>query len=366
MHIIRRIRHAALGVALAVGALAVTSGPALAADSDTVFTSTNSAAGNAVLAFDRADGSLTLAGSFATGGNGTGAGLGSQGALGLGDGGRFLYVVNAGSNSVSAFAVRDGEPDLLGTTPSGGERPISLTVKGDLLYVVNGASRTIVGFTGAREGELVPLAASTRALAGSGPAQIGFSHDGRVLVVTEKATNTIDTFAVGEDGRPSPAQTNPSNGTTPFGFAFDQHGRLIVSEAFGGASGASAVSSYAIFRGGLDTISASVPDGQSAACWIAVTNNDRFVYATNTGSGSISSYALDQFGSVSLLRSVAAATGPGSGPTDLAVDDSSRGLFALLPGSGAVAAYHVGPDGSLTATSQAGGVPASAVGLVTG
>jgi 6-phosphogluconolactonase (cycloisomerase 2 family) len=360
------VRRATLGAAVVLGAFAATSGPAAAAGLDAVYTSTNSAAGNAVLAFDRADGSLTPAGSFATGGTGTGASLGSQGALALGAGGRFLYVVNAGSNSVSAFAVHDGELDLLGTTPSGGEKPISLTVSGDLLYVVNAASATIAGFTGARHGELVPLAGSTRSLAGSGPAEISFSRDGRVLVVTEKATNTIDTFAVGPDGRPSPAHTNPSNGTTPFGFAFDKRGKLIVSEAFGAASGASAVSSYSVVDGRLDTISSSVADGQTAACWIAATNNGRFVYTTNTGSGSISSYSLDHEGSVSLLRSIAATTGPGSAPTDLALTDSSRGLFALLPGSGAIAGYRVSRDGDLTPASQATGIPASAVGLAIG
>jgi 6-phosphogluconolactonase (cycloisomerase 2 family) len=264
---------------------------------------------------------------------------------------------------VSAFAVRDGELDLLGATPSGGEKPISLTVSGDLLYVVNAASGTIAGFTGARRGELVPLEDSTRSLAGSGPAQISFSPDGRVLVVTDKTTNTIDTFAVGPDGRSSPARTNASNGATPFGFAFDKRGQLIVSEAFAGALGASAVSSYAVLDGGLDTISSSVADGQTAACWIAVTDNGRFVYTTNTGSGSISSYSLDH-GSLSLLRSIAAATGHGSGPTDLALTDSSRDLFALLPGSGTISGYRVGRVGDLTPASQASGIPTSAAGLI--
>jgi len=44
-------------------------------------------------------GSLTPVGSFATGGDGTGAGLGSQDAISVAGEGRALLVVNAGSNN---------------------------------------------------------------------------------------------------------------------------------------------------------------------------------------------------------------------------------------------------------------------------
>jgi 6-phosphogluconolactonase len=361
----RGTKRVALTVTLALGALAATAGPAAAAGKSAVYTSTNAASGNRVLAFDRAgNGSLKPAGSFATGGDGTGAGLGSQGALALTRGGRFLYAVNAGSDSISTFAVGGKGLRLLGTTPSGGDQPISLTVHRGLLYALNGGSGTISGFTGARGGDLTPLAGSTEPLAGSGPAQVQFSNDGGVLVVTDKNTNTIDTFVVGSDGTPGPAQSQPSEGDTPFGFDFDKRGDLIVSEAFGGAAGASTVSSYSLSpSGALSTISPSVPDHQAAACWIEVTKNGRFAYTTNTGSGSISSYSVAQDGSIALLDQVAADTGAGSTPTDLAQSVSGRALFAVLPGSGAVAAYRVGADGGLVPIDLAGGVPASAAGL---
>src|SRR5262245_22620607 len=361
----RRARRAALGAVLALAALAVGAGPAAAAGKSAVYTSTNSASGNQVLAFDRAgDGTLSPAGSVATGGNGTGGGLGNQGALALTRGGRFLYVVNAGSDSISTFIARPGGLELTGTTPSGGDQPISLTVHRGLLYVLNAGSGTLSEFTGARRGDLTSLAGSTEPIAGAGPAQVQFSNSGDVLVVTNKATNTIDTFVVGADGTPGPAQSQASEGDTPFGFDFDKRGHLIVSEAFGGAPGASTVSSYSLTSAGLlSTISPSVPDHEAAACWIEVTKNGRFAYTTNTGSGSISSYAIRQDGSLGLLEQVAAATGAGSAPTDLAQTASSRVLFALLPGSGRVAAYRVAGDGGLTPVDQVAGVPASSTGL---
>jgi len=358
-------KRAALGAVVALAALAAGAGPAAAAGKSAVYTSTNSAAGNQVLAFDRAgSGALSPDGSFATGGNGTGVGLGSQGALALTKGGRFLYVVNAGSDSISTFAVRPGGLDLADTTPSGGDQPISLTVHRGLLYVLNAGSGTISGFSGARKGDLTPLADSTEPIAGAGPAQVQFSNGGAALVVTNKATNTIDTFVVGADGTPGPAQSQPSEGDTPFGFDFDKRGHLIVSEAFGGAPGASTVSSYSLDSAGLlTTISASVPDNEAAACWIEVTKNGRFAYTTNTGSGSISSYSIAPDGSLDLLEQIAAATGAGSAPTDLAQTASSRVLFALLPGTGNVAAYRVAADGGLAPVDQVGGVPVSATGL---
>src|SRR5205085_3550283 len=103
---------------------------------DAVYVLTNAVAGNAVAVFDRsADGALHAAGTVATGGLGAGAGLGSQGALVLSANNRWLFAVNAGSNDISAFEVRGNDLRLVSRIASGGERPISLTVHGDLLYV---------------------------------------------------------------------------------------------------------------------------------------------------------------------------------------------------------------------------------------
>ncbi len=361
-----RKARAAICMGVALGILAVGAGPAAAAGRKVVYTSTNAAAGNAVLAFARAgDGSLRPAGSFATGANGTGGGLGNQGAIASSRGGRFLYVVNAGSDSISTFAVHPRRLVLVGTIASGGEGPISLTAHRNLLYVLNAGSGTIAGFSGAQHGSLSPLSRSERPIAGSGPAEVLFSPDGGVLVVTDKDSNTIDTFAIGRSGRPGPAQSHPSVGEEPFGFDFDKRGHLIVSEAFGGAAGASAVSSYSVApSGALGVISPSVADNQTAACWIAISPNGRFAYTTNTGSGSISSYSLGHDGSLQLLDQVAADTGAASAPTDLDASRSGRLLLALLPGTDSVASYRVGGGGSLRLVDQVGGVPGSATGLV--
>jgi 6-phosphogluconolactonase len=368
----RRIRHVILTLALGLGTLAVATGSALAADgasTGAVYTLTNLPAGNAVAVFDRAaDGSLTPSGTVPTGGNGTGAGLGSQGAL-VRDG-RRLFAVNAGSNTISALRLgSDHQPALTDIAPSGGVMPISLTVHRHFLYVLNaGGGATAANIAGffVWRGQLFPLPGSSRPLstAAPGPAQIEFTPDGRQLVVTEKATNRIVTYRVGLFGYASGPNPQPSAGQTPFGFEFDNRGRLIVSEAFGGAPDASAVSSYNVGSNSLiSVLDASVPTTETAACWVVITQNGRYAYTTNTGSASVSGYAIGQDGSLSLLDADGRTGLTGAGPIDAALSRGSRFLYTLDSGAQQISAFAVNADGSLDGLGALGGLPAAAVGL---
>ncbi|KPV50378.1 hypothetical protein SE17_27300, partial [Kouleothrix aurantiaca] len=254
---------------------------AASGDAGAVFALSNSPNGNAVLIWNRAaDGTLTAAGSIPTGGTGTGAGLGSQGALALSANHQWLFAVNAGSDSISAFRVRPAGLDFAGQVASGGTRPTSVTVHDDLLYVLNaGGAGNIVGFRGAGDGKLRQIAGSARPLSGNAtaPAQVQFSPDGDLLAVTERNTQTIDTYRVGEHGLASGPIVNHSAGAVPFGFAFDKRGHLVVSEAGGGANGLSAASSYAVAENGaLRVVSASAATNQGAACWVVITGNGRY------------------------------------------------------------------------------------------
>ena len=334
-----------------------------------VYTMSNATSGNRILAFHRApNGALTPAGSFATGGLGTGGGLGNQGGLTLSGNDRWLLAVNAGSHDVSLFATDDDGLRLVDRAPSGGTQPVSVTIHRDLVYVLNAGSDTVSGFRLRPYGQLTPLVGSTRPLsgAGTGPAQVQFRPDGRVLVVTEKATNLIVTYAVDEDGLLGPPQVQASQGATPFGFAFGNRRQLFVSEAFGGAPGASAMSSYRVRADGtLDLVSPSVPTHQTAACWVVVTEGGRFAYTSNTGSGSISGYAIDDDGALTLLNADGrtADTGTGSAPTDLALSENGRVLFVLDSGTHNIGAFSIRANGQLQPVAATGGLPAGANGL---
>jgi 6-phosphogluconolactonase (cycloisomerase 2 family) len=358
----RRLRTALLVATLAVpvGALAAAS-PAAAGPRPagvTIYTQTNGAAGNAVLAYREAAGSLSFVASYATGGTGTGAGLGSQGAVAVE--GRNLLAVNAGSDELSLFRVdNDGSLTLVDVTSTGGDRPVSVTVDHTTVYVVNAGDRSVTGFR-IRGGALDPIAGSRQTLPGDGAAQISFDRNGNRLVVTQKATNTIDVLPV-DHHVAGAAVSNPSLGQTPFGFAIDGRNHLIVSNAAGGASGASSLSSYE-FSGsaGLVPVSPTVATTQTAACWVALSEDQRFAFTTNAGSGTISSYRVGHDGSLTLAEAVAAA--PGAGPLDMAVADGQ--LFTLNNGSHTISVHAVAADGTLTAAGQLG-VPTGVVGLAT-
>jgi 6-phosphogluconolactonase (cycloisomerase 2 family) len=339
------------------------------ARSGNVYTSTNGAAGNEVLVFeDRAGAGLHLRQRIATGGSGTGAGLGSQGAVTLSGDGRFLFVANAGSNSISTFRLGRRGLRLISVVSSGGLAPTSVAESGGLVFALNtqGAGG-VVGFANLH-GRLLPVANSARGLSAAGgtaPAQVGFSDDGDTLVVTERATNLLTTYRVMDDGSLGNPQPNASSGVTPFGFAVDKRGTLLVSEAFGGAANASALSSYRFAEATPQTpsvISPSVGTQQTAACWVAVTPNGRHAYTTNAGSGSVSQFRVAPDGSIELVQP-AAATVPGSAPIDASVSADGRRLHVLNSGVRAIASYRIASDGSLTAQGGASGLPAGTAGL---
>ena len=212
MHVFTRLSRTMGLLALAGVAAAIAAGSASAA-SDVVghvYVNDNTAGTNTIAAFDRhADGSLTaLHGSpFAAGGAGTGAGIGSQGALQITSDGRYLLAVDAGSNQVSVLRIKaDGELDPVGGGPvsSGGSEPVSIAVHGNLVYVANAGAggSNYTGFTLNPGGHLRPLAGSTVSLPdGSSPGDVLFNGDGTRLVGARVGTSLIDSFTVGGDGR---------------------------------------------------------------------------------------------------------------------------------------------------------------------
>jgi 6-phosphogluconolactonase len=335
-----------------------------------VYALSNELAGNAVLVFDRArDGKLTPTGRVQTGGLGSDDGLGSQGSLVMSQDGDWLLATNAGNGTVSLLRLHDGVPRLANVVSSGGDRPVSVTERRGLVYVLNaGANQNITGLR-LHHHALVPIADSTRALSAStsvGAAEIGFSPRGDALVVTEKATNALDGFTMRSDGTPSDARVTPSAGNTPFGFAFDWRGALVVSDAFGGAAGAGAVSSYTLdATGGAQLVTGPLKNGQGAPCWVVTTRDARFAYSANTGSGTISGFSLDVHGALTGFGDggATASTGAGSKPADMTLTGSGAFLY-VRNGDGTVAGFHRARNGALTPAGAIGGLPAHTAGIV--
>ena len=252
---------------------------------------------------------------------------------------------------------------------SGGDRPISLTVHGNLLYALNydrlaatPDAGNITGFRIRGHGRLAPLAASTQSLgaAGANPGQVAFSPDGRSLAVTEKATDQIVTYAVSRKGVAGPPAATPSGGDFPFSLAFARHGVLVEADDFQDLPGRGAASSYVVSSGGaLRLVSGAVPDLQDGACWVVAARKGTVAYVSNTNNAVVSAYRVAADGTLSLLdpSGVAATTG-GVKPRDLALGADGHFLYDLNSASGTVAAFAINRDGSLESLGVTGAIPA--------
>jgi 6-phosphogluconolactonase len=340
----------------------------------TIYTASNATTGNQILAFDQLrNGTLRAVATVATGGTGSGGGLGNQSGITLSPDRRLMFVVNAGSNEISVFKFDDRQPKLLSKVSSGGIRPVSVSLRGNRLYVLNAGSDDVVGFNVGEWGQLNALPNSRRALSGTatGPAQVQFSPDGRFVVVTEKATNLISTFPVRLGGYLGDRVSNPSSANTPFGFSFDRRGDLLVSEAAGGPPNISSVSSYKLLNDGrLKVLTASAKTNQLAACWVAVSRSGKYAYVSNTASGTLSGFMINGNGTLSALTpdGKTGNIGVGTGPIDVAISRNDQFVNSLNTGKdngGSISVFRMLDGGALASAFTLPNVPKSANGLVT-
>jgi 6-phosphogluconolactonase len=334
--------------------------------SGAVYVQTN-AAPNEVIAFRRdADGSLDRIESMATGGDGDGSPhLQSQGSVTLTGDGQYLLVTNAASDDVSVFSVAaDGSIELRELVQTGAT-PRSVAERDGLVVVLNTREPGLASFRLNAEG-IVRVEGGDQRLDAShtDPAQVAFSPDGSMVVITERATDSIVTYEVAPDGTFGASSAAASEGPTPYGFAFTSGGTLIVAEAFGAEKGAAAASSYAIEDGSLVARTSSVGNGRSEICWAVVTPDDRFAFTTNFADGAVSRYAIASDGSLSLEDATAGISVDGMpGLRDEALSSDGRFLYAIDADGGRIYGWAVEAEGALEPVGSWDGLPATVAGL---
>jgi 6-phosphogluconolactonase len=335
------------------------------ASTGAVYVQTNEA-DNAVVAFARTmDGGLTKLGAYATGGAGDGmAHLTSQGSVVLTGDRRHLLVTNAASDDVSLFSVQDDGLTLIGTVKTGAA-PKSVAERDGLVFVLNTGKPSITGFRITDMG-LVPVVGADQPLsaANADPAQVGFTPDGSALIVTERGTDSIVSYALGMDGTLGMPQAHPSSGPTPYGFAITSGGTLIVTEAFRAQKGAAAASSYAVRGSDVTPITASVGNGRSEICWAVISNDDRYAFTTNFADGAVSRYAIGEDGALTLEDATAGITVEGrAGLRDEDLTDDGAFLYAIDADAGSIAGWSVGMGGELSSVGSWDGLALSVAGL---
>ncbi|MGB7103640.1 MAG: hypothetical protein WBD82_03500, partial [Acidimicrobiales bacterium] len=356
-------------VALAGGASATT--PHSFSPRQALFVETDASTGNSVLAYQRAsDGTISFAGSYLTGGDGAAAAnatadpLASQGGLTLVNNNSDLIAINAGSDTVTVFAVNGTSLTAIQQISSGGLFPDSVAASGRYVAVLNaGGAGSVAEFTWFN-GLLVALPGQVRSLGlvnttppdfHHGVGQVGYTPNGQHLVITGKqSTNSYLVYSVAPNGALGAAPvTTPAVNALPFSFVFDSAGNLVATEASN-----SSVSTYRVNPDGTLTNLGTVSDGGTALCWISGANG--YFYGSNAGSGTISSFDENRAGAPQLVKATAATAHAGT--TDSVVSPDSDFLYVESGGAGTIDAYAIGAGGSLTQIETIFNIPVASEG----
>lgn len=345
-----------------------------------VYTASNEASGNEIIAFDVNNrGTIVELGRFDTQGEGTGTPLGNQSAIALDASDRWMFAVNPGDGSLTSFRLQEGGLEFVNRVDTGGFRPLSVTVFGTLVYVLNEGNQdpsvsaelrydTISGFRFTAAGILVPIPNSTRIIddtQATAPAQIGFNKSGTVLLITEKSTDTLTTFVMQDDDTPAAVPLKRSSAVpTPFGFSFGDRDYVFITEANQGGPGETV--SYRIDResGAVSNAVDRIAQG-NATCWTVLSSDQTVGYATNTADGTVSLYNVNFDGTMDFFfnGSVDTPIQSGAGIRDAVLLQNNQFLFTLNNGVSQVSSFWINRSGAIAPRDTAT-IPSSATGLI--
>jgi len=230
-------------------------------------------------------------------------------ALAISRDSRVLYVANSGSDNVTVFSIgaagvlepippSTGNPNPVST---GGLSPVALAISstGRFLYVANSTSNTITAFQVESSGLLtqVPQAGpGTNPVSTSvtGPTALAVSSTGQFLYVTNGPSNTVTAFRIETSGRltlipPVGATPNPvlTRGTTPNSIAIAPNGAHLYI-----ANGGGTVSVFAIGTDGLLALAPAsgtaqnptptlVAGSRSTPVALTISQDGQFLYVVN-------------------------------------------------------------------------------------
>ncbi len=222
--------------------------------------------------------------------------------------GKFVYVANDGSNSVSAYTINSGTGELtlincggaacVGANFGAGQNPRSVTIdpSGKFLYVANNTSGTVSAYSiNSSTGVLTAVSGSPFLTGGTGARSVTIDPAGKFAYVANDSSGNISAFTINAStgvltavgGSPFPSGSGATS--HPLWISADPSGRFayVVNQAD------EQVQAFSInaTTGALTSIGALATG--SAPVVAAVDSAGKFVYVTNVGSNNISAYSID-------------------------------------------------------------------------
>jgi 6-phosphogluconolactonase len=271
--------------------------------------------------------------------------------------GHFAYVVNQQDATLSAFLIDrtsgaltevSGSPYATGLSPTA--VAIAIIPSGSFVYVANGGAGSVSAYAiTAPGGALTALSGSPYA-AGNSPSSVAADAQGGYLYVTNKADGTVSAFEILGEG-------SGANGLgslyVPLGspFAVGNGPQSVVSP--GGIVYVADAASNALvtFAGaGTGTITevgdSPYPTGTTPYS-VAMDPLARFFYVANQGSNNISGFHLRSGGELAALAG--SPFSAGSQPSSVALENTGNFAYVVNTGSDSVSVYAIdATSGALT------------------
>ena len=263
--------------------------------------------------------------------------------------GHFAYVTNVDSNNISAYDIRsDGSLSPLAGSPfAAGSVPVEVVISpsGKFLYVGNEGKPPYTYSAGGNvsayginptTGALTPVPGSPFAADGA-PGQLAFSPSGAHLYVLNGSSNNITGFSVdvatgvlAPMGAPYPVGSNPQD------IAVDPSGKFVL--VANGLSDNLSVLAIEPASGALAAVPGSPVPAGAFPIHIQFAAGGKFVYVNNADSGNRSAYSFNA--STGALTPLAGS--PFATPNDNGYLTAGRiGDFLYQPLKNGVAVYSV-------------------------
>jgi 6-phosphogluconolactonase (cycloisomerase 2 family) len=291
-------------------------------------------------------------GKFFTPENGNSGG-GSGGGGGDTTSGNYLFVANAGANSVSGLGISStGMLATLGGSPLNFSfTPTALTVSRDNKYLWVGTVSQIFGFTIASDGTLSAMN-SGNALSNANCADMQTSPDGKWLMVLDGSGNGIDLFSIASDGTLS-IGPNGGIGFTASGTVVPKQLRIAPSGGYVITAMGTAGELYFNFNtttGILQYLNQTTPPGFTSDNAIAIDSTGTYVYEARSGNSP--GLVVNTIASNGVLVPTTSQTyTAGTQPYSVVLDNTGKYVYVANRGDNTISGWSIDVNAKLTAIS---------------
>lgn len=281
--------------------------------------------------------------------------------------GQSLFVVNAGSNTVSMFNISPQDPTqitLQTTVDTNGDYPVSIAVNSQYVAVLNGGAESgFRVFSWDPNGTLNPLLDWDRSIPLDPPqstppvgptntmSQILFSPDNKALLVAYKGTSESQPGAIliypisDTTLASSPVKNIPQNGYLPFSMIPIKNNGLLVTDA-----------SYGVITFTYNSTTGQSTAAQSksvpisgAVCWSAYSPITGNYYVIGAVSGDVSEIKIDPITlQPSLVKTYSLGSNSAAADAQIATINNINYLYVNTPGTQSVNVLKLNGPGQAT------------------